>query len=167
MQKKKSTHDIFLIVFRVIFTFCALYTMYFIFSNSLEIADISAQRSGRITSIINAYLVKLDLPTLTNHIVRKLAHFCEYALLGFWYTLCLRVYTNHYIRHISWPLFLVLVMANADETLQTFVSGRSGQVSDVWLDFGGGVAGLFAALCAIWFITWFFRLLGFGRKHRR
>lgn len=167
MQKKSSAHDILHIVFRVVFTFCALYTMYFIFSNSLEIADISAQRSGRITSIINAYLVKLDLPTLTDHIIRKTAHFCEYALLGFWYTLCLRVYTNRYIRHISWPLFLVLAMANADETVQTFVSGRSGQLSDVWLDFSGGVAGLFVALCVIWFITWFFRLLGFGRKRRK
>lgn len=155
-----------LLVFRILFTLCALWTMFFILSNSLEIAQLSAGRSGHITALLNFLLHQMGLPSLTEHMVRKLAHFCEYALLGFWYTLCLRVYTSHYIRHISWPLFLVLVMANVDETVQTFVAGRSGQLSDVWLDFSGGVTGLLCGLTLVVLVSWFFRLLGFGRKHR-
>lgn len=166
MSQKKNVRRVLLTVFRILFTLCALYTMFFILSNSLEIAQLSADRSGHITALLNGLLHQMGLPSLTEHMVRKLAHFCEYALLGFWYTLCLRVYTSHYIRHISWPLFLVLVMANVDETVQTFVDGRSGQLSDVWLDFSGGVTGLLCGLTLVVLVTWFFRLLGFGRKHR-
>ena len=48
---------------------------------------------------------------LTDHIVRKLAHFCEYALEGFLLTLCLRVYTRHFFVHISWPILGGLLTA--------------------------------------------------------
>lgn len=165
-QRSATASQVFLVLFRVLFTIFALWTMVFIFSNSLEIADISSQRSARLLAAINAFLAKADIPLLTEHIVRKLAHFCEYALLGFWYTLCLRVYTRHYIRHISWPLLLLLLVANIDETIQTFVSGRSGELKDVWLDFSGGITGLFCALVLILLVTGFFRLLGFGKKRR-
>lgn len=155
-----------LLIFRVLFTFFALSTMVFIFSNSLEIASVSSMRSGEIMAKLNAFLARGGFAPLSEHAVRKLAHFCEYALLSFWYTLCLRVYTRHYIRHISWPLFLTLLMANADETLQTFVAGRSGQLSDVWIDFTGGLAGIFCGLALILALAAFWHLLGFGR-HRK
>lgn len=168
MSEKRtfSASSVLLVLFRILFTGFAIWTMVFIFSNSMEIADLSAQRSGHVMALINGYLGKFQLGPLSEHAVRKLAHFCEYALLGFWYTLCLRVYTRHYIRHISWPLFLLLLVANVDETIQTFVAGRSGQISDVWLDFFGGVSGVLFALVIIVLLTGFFRLLGFGRKKR-
>lgn len=72
---------------------------------------------------------------LTDHIVRKLAHFCEYALEGFLLTLCLRVYTRHFFVHISWPILGGLLTALTDETIQMFSDGRSSQLTDVWLDF--------------------------------
>lgn len=36
----------------------------------------------------------------------------------------------------------VLFMPFVDETIQLFVEGRSGQISDVWLDMAGIVTGI-------------------------
>lgn len=91
---------------------------------------------------------------LTNAAVRKLAHFGEYCLLGFGYTLCLRVYTRHYIRHISWPLLLGLLVANANETLQWLLaSGRDGNLKDVWIDFMGCSCGVLCAICLLLIVS--------------
>ncbi|MGN0708538.1 MAG: VanZ family protein [Faecalibacterium sp.] len=122
----------------------------FIFSNSMQVAEVSAVSSGRVLELIQSVLVRLGHPALaqriTMHMVRKMAHFCEYALEGFWLMLCLRVYTRRYVRHVSWPLLGGLLTALADETIQMFSSGRSSQITDIWLDFAGVVCGLLAAL---------------------
>ena len=68
--------------------------------------------------------------------------------------LCLRVYTRHFVRHVSWPLFFGLLTAVIDETIQLYVPGRSSSVKDVLLDFSGVLTGLFIALL----ILLFFRL---------
>ena len=39
------------------------------------------------------------------------------------------------------PLLLGLLTALCDETIQLFVEGRSGQISDVWLDAAGIATG--------------------------
>lgn len=165
-NRSSGIGGILLTIFRILFTFFALGTTLFIFSNSLEIGAVSSARSQEVTAFLNGILSGAGLPTLTNAVVRKLAHFAEYALLGFWFTLCLRVYTCHYIRHISWPLFLLLLVANADEFLQSFVASRSSSVRDVWIDFGGGLTGTAAALAIILLLGGFWYLLGFGRKKK-
>ena len=46
------------------------------------------------------------------------------------------------IRHGLWfPPCFGLLAALLDETVQLFAAGRSGQVSDVWLDLAGFLAG--------------------------
>ena len=39
-----------------------------------------------------------------------------------------------------------LLTALTDETIQLFVPGRSGQVTDVWIDFSGVLTGLVVGL---------------------
>ena len=86
-----------LIAARVIFTFALIACIVFIFSNSMQIGDVSESASGRVLLLMKKVFTRLGMPGvanhLTDHIVRKLAHFCEYALEGFLLTLCLRVYT--------------------------------------------------------------------------
>ena len=144
----------YLILFRVLFTVALAATVYFIFSNSLEIARESSARSQQIMKLLNSLLGRVGLGPLSEHFVRKLAHFCEFSLLGFWFMLCLRVYTRHFVRHVSWPLFFGLLTAVIDETIQLYVPGRSSSVKDVLLDFSGVLTGLFIALL----ILLFFRL---------
>lgn len=138
---------------RVIFTFGLIATVCFIFSNSMKVAEASSAASGQVLELIRSVLTRLGHPGLaqriTMHFVRKLAHFCEYALEGFWLMLCLRVYTRRFVRHVSWPLLGGLLTALADETIQMFSSGRSSQVTDVWLDFIGILCGLLAGLLVL------------------
>lgn len=80
--------------------------------------------------------------------LRKAAHFGEFCILGlpvYGFAVNLGILRNQ--RLISLPLLVVLSVAVTDEFIQLF-SGRAGMVSDVVLDFAGGVTGLgFAELC--------------------
>ena len=149
MEKRKISP--WLIAFRILFTLGLIWTVFFIFSNSLQIAAESSARSQEVMAWVNDKLAVLSLGPLSEQVIRKLAHFAEYCLLGFFAMLCLRVYTRHFVRHISWPLFFCLFIANLDETLQIFVAGRSSRLTDVWIDFSGVLTGLFVALVILLF----------------
>ena len=153
MQEQNQRTSPWLIAWRVIFTFALIGCIVFIFSNSLQIADVSEGASGRVLGILQGILRHLGLPgaadRLTMHIVRKLAHFCEYLLEGFLLMLCLRVYTRHFFKHVSWPMLGGLLTALTDETIQLFVPGRSGQVTDIWIDFSGVMTDCFEG-CLEW-----------------
>ena len=139
-----------LIATRVLFAFALIACIVFIFSNSMQIADVSSEASGRALTLMRKVFTRLGMPgiasRLTDHIVRKMAHFCEYMLEGFLLMLCMRVYTRRYVRHLSVPLLGGVLTALTDETIQLFSSGRSSQVTDVWLDSVGVLAGILAAL---------------------
>ena len=87
----------------------------------------------------------------SERLVRELGHFSEYALLGFWLMLSLRVYTRRILSHISWPLFFGLL----DEGIQMFADGRGSDVRDVVIDFSGVVFGLLAALFLLLLVRMF------------
>ena len=134
----------------MLFTLALLGCIVFIFSNSMKIGEVSQGSSGRVLALLQGVLRRLGHPALaqrlTDHIVRKLAHFCEYTLEGFLLMLCLRVYTRHFLRHVSWPVLGGLLTALVDETIQLYSPGRSSQVLDVWLDFAGVLCGLLVGL---------------------
>ena len=152
--------SLWVIVGRVAFTAALIACIWFIFSNSMAVAKVSSSSSGRVLAWMRIILRRLGQPGLaehlTMHIVRKLAHFCEYTLEGFLLMLCMRVYTRRYVRHISVPMLGGVLTAMADETIQIYSPGRSGQVTDVWLDSAGVLAGIlialvFMALCRMLF----------------
>lgn len=142
--------SLWVIVGRVAFTVALIACIWFIFSNSMAVADVSSVSSGRVLQLLQAVLRRLGHPALaqrlTMHIVRKMAHFCEYTLEGFLIMLCMRVYTRRYVRHISVPMLGGVLTAMADETIQIYSPGRSSQVTDVWLDSAGVLAGILIAL---------------------
>lgn len=140
------------VAMRIVFTVGLVWTTVFIFKNSLQIAEVSSAHSHESMETINKLLGVLGIGPLSEYIVRKLAHFSEFALLGFWFMLCLRVYTRRFVRHVSWPLFFGLLVANIDETIQLYVPGRSSSVRDVIIDFVGVLTGLFIALLLLLFV---------------
>lgn len=160
MQQENKTSP-WLIAFRVIFTIALVACIAFIFRNSLEEGYLSSARSQAIMAKVNAVLGKVRLGPLSEHTIRKLAHFSEFALEGFLLMLCLRVYTAHFVRHMSWPLLAGMSTALMDETIQTRIAGRTSSVIDVWIDMAGVVAGLFVALIILLIvrgITAFYRV---------
>ena len=144
MQQQKTSH--WLIAFRVIFTAALLACILFIFRNSMQTGEVSSARSQAVTTLVNGFLGKFGLGPLSEHIIRKLAHFSEFMLEGFLLMLCLRVYTRHFVRHISWPLLAGMSTALMDETIQISIPNRTSSVTDVWIDMAGAIAGLFVAL---------------------
>lgn len=126
---------------RILSTALVLAALAFIFSNSLQSGDDSGRLSGFVTALVNGFLSALGLPTLTEHVVRKLAHFLEFALLGFLLNNCVRTYTPRWTRSLPLPLLLGLLAAHADETLQLYSPDRTSSVVDVWIDFGGVCTG--------------------------
>ena len=117
--------------------------VWFIFSHSMQVAEVSNQTS---VSILDRLLAKLPFLQgwFTNFILRKLGHFVEYGAVGAVLFLCLRSCTVHLLAHLSPAVLSGVLIALTDETIQLFVEGRSGQVSDVWLDSAGMCCGLLA-----------------------
>ena len=143
--KKEQHPSPWLIAGRVVFTLALIGCIAFIFSNSMKIASVSSVSSGRVLQLLQAVLRRLGMPGLA-----------QYTLEGFLLMLCMRVYTRRYARHISVPMLGGVLTAMADETIQIYSPGRSSQVTDVWLDSAGVLAGIlialvFMALCRMLF----------------
>lgn len=165
MEQKRTSP--WIIAFRVIFTAALVWCIGFIFSNSLEVGSVSSVRSRHVMQIINELLHKVHLGPLSEHMIRKMAHFAEYMLEGFLLMLCLRVYTRHFVRHISWPLLGGMSTALIDETLQRWSAGRSSQVLDVWIDMAGVMSGLVVALVILLIVRGIQSFYEIKRENRR
>jgi VanZ family protein len=114
----------------------------FIYCNSLLNADISSSQSGFVLNLIQnaAAFIGISPDLLTEYIIRKVAHFCEYALYGFLLCVTVKLWCGGFKNRIFMILFLGLIVPVTDEFLQVFVDGRVGAVPDVVLDFCGFVA---------------------------
>ena len=135
MEKERTSP--WLILFRVVFTAALIACIMFIFRNSLENGAQSSARSQAVMQLVNSALAKVHLGPLSEHLIRKLAHFSEFALEGFLLMLCIRVYTKHFVRHMSWPLLGGMTTALMDETIQLHSLNRTSSVVDVWIDMSG------------------------------
>lgn len=112
----------------------------FIFHNSLEGAEVSGGRSFQLTQAMNGFLAE--------QIIRKLAHFSEYALEGVLAVSVIWAYEFKVRRYTCHAALFGILTALIDETLQLFSDGRAALVGDVWIDFGGFLSGfLFGVLC--------------------
>ena len=115
---------------RVFWALTALW-LALVWGQSFLSAAASSVESGRLLALLQPWL-----PWLTQVILRKAAHFAEYAVLG------ALLFGAAGVRHGLWfPPCFGLLAALLDETVQLFAAGRSGQVSDVWLDLAGFLTG--------------------------
>ena len=71
-------------------------------------------------------------------ITRKIAHFTEYAILGFLAARAFRPYPRWFVISVA----LVVVYALIDEYHQSFVPSRTASVLDSLIDMAGGITAL-------------------------
>lgn len=123
----------------------------FIFSNSLDNAEESSQKSGVVTKLIQTVVDVVSPGSMVREgLIRKIGHFTEFAVLGMLLMLCVRIYTKKYLRNIFVPLFVSLAAGVTDELIQLTSSGRSSEVRDVVIDFSGAILGIIICiLCVI------------------
>lgn len=114
----------------------------FIWSRSLFPGPESTAQSAVVVDILRPAFEVFGVTdaTLMSFLVRKAGHFLEYALFG-----ALLGSTPEDGRPGWRQVVPGVIVPSADETLQRFVPGRSGQLSDVALDCVGVAFGLLVA----------------------
>lgn len=137
----------------VLFALLSLALVCFIFGNSFQNAAVSNKVSGAVAQTIAPVGQEINSPEgLSFHkLVRKLAHFVEFAALGF----CLgglfhSLRSKGAVRFFG-PAAAALIVAVLDESIQIF-NGRNASVKDVLLDFSGAVFGLAVLSLLCWLI---------------
>ena len=108
----------------------------FAFIHSSMSADISSEESGNVLEFLQKILDFLGFtPELTDHIVRKSAHFCEYTAIGAMLMSCAFAFDKlkPYKYYIN-VMFCGLATAVCDETIQLNVEGRAGMITDVRME---------------------------------
>lgn len=129
--KKKNTKNR-----KTILTVLIVLTLAVIWGHSMMPGDVSGEESGFVYRILKPVLdVFLPDAWVTEHLVRKIAHYSEYAVLGtemFLYTL----WFGEESRRPANAFFCGLSVAFLDETIQIF-SGRGSAVADMWIDLAG------------------------------
>ncbi|WP_288480802.1 VanZ family protein [uncultured Clostridium sp.] len=136
---------------KIIFSWILLVIwMIFIFYMSAQPADISNSQSGFVIKLLQSIGIDSsgnNIGLLTT-IVRKGAHFSEYAILGLLsYNVMKNYFTKKRARIVA--VLIVFFYACSDEFHQLFVSGRAGKITDVIIDTSGGI---FSVL-VIWMIN--------------
>lgn len=107
----------------------------FIFSNSLQTADVSGERSGKWLVIINDILVRSTGVPITEFVLRKLAHFGEFAMLGSSLIFTWREWQGSFCKKtVLYSIVSGFFVACADECLQIFSEGRTAKWMDVGID---------------------------------
>ena len=131
-----------------ILTVVIIVTLAVIWGHSLLGREASSEESSFVMALLTPFLeVFVGKGNVTEHLVRKLAHFCEFFILGIELQLffsLLKSRKSAFLLALSHGLFTALV----DETIQIF-SGRGPMIQDVWLDFSGVIVGSLIALAVI------------------
>ena len=99
----------------------------------------SDKQSGLIVNAIETLFPDLKNASFLVNIVRKTAHFLEYAIFGFFAARAFKISNKS-------PYFGILlcgIYAATDEYHQTFIAGRSGELTDILLDTAGATFGAF------------------------
>lgn len=122
-------------------TVLIILTLALIWGHSLLGREASSEESGFVMELLEPVLeMVVGEGNVTEFLVRKLAHFTEFFVLG------LEVLTFFAYRKPLFPQAFLLALTHGffaaflDETIQIF-SGRGPMIQDVWLDVSGFAVG--------------------------
>ena len=162
-KTQRKSHNTRFVAYLII----TLLIMIFIFFQSSLPADTSQEESDIIVRFLSRFTDR-DAEMLS-FIVRKMAHFTEYTLLGVFISLTVkehyhkkRYHEEHYsednfrkghfyIRHFIIPLICGALYAVSDEIHQRFVPGRSCELRDVLIDTCGVLLGVIINMLCVRF----------------
>lgn len=148
------------IYLRIILTALCIGAYAFIFGNSARTGAESSAQSGSVVAFVqrifkaiapNSFIANAqgkDYERL-HAIIRTLAHFAEFGMLGALLVWCFASYNVRSVWFIV-PLALVLFSPIVDECIQLFTSTRVADVKDLITDTLGGYAGALFAGVTIW-----------------
>lgn len=126
------------------FALAAAMTVVFIFSNSLQSAEISGAVSGGILKAINSWIEARGLITISEQLLRKCAHLFEFGILGLFASSATLLLSHPTAKSFTSPAVATAtasVIAICDETIQYFVPGRACLITDMLIDTLGAAIG--------------------------
>ena len=145
-------------IYQILFAALTLAVMVTIFVFSSEDADTSSQTSSSLTKVAVTIIDKnyyheppakqQEIWYQASFIVRKLAHFSIYAVLGFCASVAAgrrRLFT---LRSLGTVVFGFLY-ALSDEFHQSFSAGRSCEFRDMMIDTGGATLGMLISVAVM------------------
>ena len=150
-----------LIFKRVLFFIMLVITFYIIFNFSAQDAEISGSLSRNITEYIVKVISKIKTIDITmqfnlieklHPIVRKLAHFCIYTLVGFSIMGFMCTFDMKNIFKLLTSFGIGVIYAISDEIHQYYIPGRCASIMDVFIDSMGVLTGIFVLITLIVFV---------------
>ena len=148
-------------IFVIIFTLAVVLWVGFIFSNSAQTGEESGATSSDVQEAINGILHSLGIDlSLSEHFIRKAAHFTEYMILGF--IVCfdvsaiLKLFDAKKLKSRALALSLAVPFSAAVALIDEFVvqratEGRGPSFVDVRIDTCGAALGVIIVLIAVFF----------------
>ena len=136
-------------VIRYILIICIIVLCCKIFALSSQDGGVSAGTSRQFTEIL---LKTLGLECndrtieIINPVIRKVAHFSVYMLLGFLTMCTCETFKWQRVYKFDFSIMFAFVFACSDELHQRLVPGRSGEFADVCLDTVGAMLGVLIVL---------------------
>ena len=123
------------------FSVLSILLLCFIFGNSLQGGEESNAASGWVADFLKPILDPFNKmsDTFFHFLIRKLAHFTEFAALGMSLTGLARNLKRR--PHPLMPALWAFCAACTDETIQCF-TGRTCAWQDVCIDFSGAIVGV-------------------------
>ena len=123
-------------IVRILLTALTAATVTFIFCHSAVDAEVSTEQSdaamGWIDGILRCFGIEAEMSEL---VIRKLAHFIEYFVLGILLSLTAYAYVRRRGRMLLIALPAGLAIAVIDELIQLGSEGRACEVRDMLLDY--------------------------------
>ena len=147
-----------LIFKRVLFLIMLVIAFYVIFNFSAQNGEISGSLSRKVTEFIVEIVSKIKTMDISRKlyyieklhpIIRKLAHFSIYTVVGFSIMGFMCTFDIKNIIKFITSLGIGVVYAVSDEIHQYFIPGRSAQILDICIDSLGVLTGIFILIILI------------------
>lgn len=122
--------------------------------NSTKSSGISRKITVKITSNIKSIQEKNETEKAQilhniEHIIRKIAHFSIYTIVGLLLMLLCKTYNIKEIDRVAICLIIGIIYATSDEIHQVFVPGRGPLFTDVLIDTSGVIVGILIGMCSM------------------
>ena len=136
----------------------------FVFSNSMENAQESTEKSDVVYEVVNDAAQSIGIEQeITHHTIRQGGHFVEFFVLGalaaatavaaFVPLLSASAFPRLFIAFASLPFSAAIAVT--DEYIQTFSDGRVCDIEDVFTDAAGAFFGLAIVVAAFLLLKYF------------
>lgn len=142
---KKSTLKKIILWFLLVFVMSIIF--YFSHQTGVNSQDTSDGFIDKLIvflpKFVGVFLMELDESGILSYIVRKSAHFTIYLCLGsVSVSLCNEYLPEKSLKCISIAEAICVSYAFSDEFHQSFIPGRSAELSDVFVDSAGALSGI-------------------------